>query len=223
MNRDFERRTGKDGIDPGQVGHRLRDLGPRLIGDRQRLEPAQPRSRAILAEGGRCRFGKAVRPDPPRLGQLLFERRRIDGRHRAAGRADDEVDARQHRLVEMGVECRHAAGEGALQDRGKAAAQRRVVALARGVDEAGDEALERVSPHEQRDPLPLLKVENADRDVEQLVGVALEQLVARQGVENVEQRLAVVARRRSPARSTIWRTFCRNRGSPAGRGCRQPR
>ncbi len=198
MNRDFERRTGKDGVDPGEVGDRLHDLGPRLVGDRQRLEPAQPGARSVLAKGGRRRFGKAVRPGPACLGQLPFERRRIDGRHRAAGRADEEMDARQHRLVEMGVERRQAAGEGALQDLSKAAPQRRVVALARGVDETGDKAFERIAPHEQRDPLPLLKVENADRDVEQLVGVALEQLVARQGVEDVEQGLAVVARRRQP-------------------------
>ncbi len=98
-------------------------------------------------------------------------------------------------FVEMRVEIGDRAGERLCKDRGKALAQARVVALARHIDEAGDEAFERVAAHEQRDALALLQVEDADRGVEQLVLGDLEQLVAREGVEDVEQRLAVMALR----------------------------
>src|SRR5207244_763232 len=64
---------------------------------------------------------------------------------------------------------------------------------ARHIDEAGDKALERVAPDEQRDALAFLQVEDADRDLEQFLFADLEQFVAREGVENVQQRLAVMA------------------------------
>ncbi len=73
-----------------------------------------------------------------------------------------------------------------------------VVALARHVDEAGNEALQRVGAHKYGDTLALLQVEDAGYGVEQLVLVGLEQLVARKRVEDVQQSLAVVTRRRQP-------------------------
>src|SRR4029079_9659482 len=85
-----------------------------------------------------------------------------------------------------------------FEDRGKALAQARLVTLARHIDEAGDEAFERVLAHEQRDALALLQVEDADRGIEQLVLGDLEQLVARQGIEDVEQGLAVMTLRYEP-------------------------
>ena len=95
-----------------------------------------------------------------------------------------------------------------FEDRREAPAQVAVVALARHVDEAGDEALERVAAHEQRDALALLQIEDADRGVEQLVLADLEQLVAREGVEDVR---AAPCRHGwsgdSPARATMWRTL----------------
>ena len=96
------------------------------------------------------------------------------------------------------MEGRDLPGERLFEDRREAAAQLAVVALARHIDEAGDEALQRVAAHEQGDALALLQVEDADRGVEQLVLVGLEQLVARKRVEDVQQSLAVVARRRQP-------------------------
>ena len=106
------------------------------------------------------------------------------------------MDARQHRLVEMGVEGRQPAGERAFEDRGEALAQLRVVALARNIDEAGDKAFEPIAADEQSDALPVLQIENADGGVEQLVFAGLEQLVAREGLEDVQQCPAVMARRR---------------------------
>ena len=83
---------------------------------------------------------------------------------------------------------------GLLEDRGEALAQLGVVALARHIDEGRDEPPEGIAAHEQRDALALLQAQDAQRDVEQLVLGDLEQLVARKGLEDVHQRLAVMAR-----------------------------
>ena len=198
VQRDFERRAGQHPLDPRQVGDRLGRLGQRLVGERIGFQPAQPDLRLGLAEFGLGRLLKPVRPAVPGLGQLLFEHRGIDRRHVAPGGVDDELDAGQHPIVEMGVIGRKPAGKGRFEDRREASAQSAVVALARHVDEAGHKPFERVAAHEQGDALALLQVEDADRRLEQLVFAALKQLVARQGVENVQQGLAVMAGRRQP-------------------------
>ncbi len=94
-----------------------------------------------------------------------------------------------HVLVEGGngpVEC-------ALEDRPNPVAHLGGVAVARQVDERGDEALEHVLADEHRDALPLLELQNAHRDPEQLVLAHLEDFVARQGLEDLRQLLAGVA------------------------------
>jgi hypothetical protein len=50
-----------------------------------------------------------------------------------------------------------------------------------------------VGPHEQAQALALAQVEDPHGDLEQLVVRDLEQLVARVGLEDLEQRLLVVA------------------------------
>src|SRR6266478_5667343 len=99
----------------------------------------------------------------------------------------------------MGIERRDLTGECLFEDFPETLPQRGVVAVAGDIDEAGHKALERIAANKQRDPLSLLQVEDADDRVEQLVFIGLEQLVARKGVEDVQQRLAVVALRRQAA------------------------
>ena len=198
MQRHFERRTGQHRVDPAQIGDRLAGIGTRLVADRKGRYPAQPGMRFLLAERCRRRFLEPVRPAAPRLGKPLFERRIVDRGYLAAGGADDELDARQRQIVEVGVERRQLTGERLREDCGEALAECRVVALARHIDEAGDEAFERVAADEQRDALSFPKIEDPDDCLEQLVFIGLEQLVARQGVQNVQQRLAVMACRRQP-------------------------
>src|SRR5215210_725711 len=98
----------------------------------------------------------------------------------------------------MRVGVRKGPGERLLQYVGEALPQPAVVAIARHIDEAADKTLQRVAADEQRDTLTLLQVEDAGRDVEQLGLPDLEQEVAREGVEDVLQRLAVMAVRRQP-------------------------
>ena len=91
-------------------------------------------------------------------------------------------------------------GKRLFEDCPEAAAQLAVVALARHINETGDEALQRVAANKYGDALPLLQVEDAGYRVEQLILICLEQFVAWKRVEDMQQRLAVVARgRRSGA------------------------
>ena len=73
-----------------------------------------------------------------------------------------------------------------------------VEAVARDADEALDEPVKPVPAHEQAQPLALAEGEDPDRDLQQVVGLDLEQRVARIGLEDLEQRLVVVAVRREP-------------------------
>ena len=59
-------------------------------------------------------------------------------------------------------------------------------------------AIEGVAAHEQLDPLAFLQRLDAGRDARQLLDRRLEQLVAGEGLQGVEKRLAAVTRRRQP-------------------------
>jgi hypothetical protein len=74
----------------------------------------------------------------------------------------------------------------------------RVEAVARHEHEQREEAPERVAAREQAQPLALAEVEDPHRHFEELVVRDLEQLVARVGVEDLEQGLLVVAAVREP-------------------------
>ena len=57
-------------------------------------------------------------------------------------------------------------------------------------------ALEGVAADEQCGALALLQMQDAKRHLEQLVIVDLEQFVAREGLQDIDQRLAIMACRR---------------------------
>ena len=108
-----------------------------------------------------------------------FELLAVERRHLARRGAHREVDARQHGVAEQHVEVGAGAGERRHQDALELHAQVGRVRLARHVDQARDEAVERVAPDEQAQPLPLAEREDAERGFVQLVVGDLEQLVAR--------------------------------------------
>src|SRR5690606_5420552 len=76
-----------------------------------------------------------------------------------------------------------------------ALANLRVVAIARHVDERRIEAAEDIASQEHAHAPPLVQVDDAARDANQVGDAGLEQLVARIGLENVHEGLRVVARR----------------------------
>src|SRR6185312_1577527 len=155
----------------------------------------QQRARRLLAERLGKRLAEPVGPAARRLGKLLFDLLGIDEGEMAGPGAQDEMDARQHRLVELGGEAVDRTGKRRFENGAKALAQRGVVAVARNVDETGDEALEGVAADEECDALAFLEIDDAERRRLQLVLANLEELVARIGLEDVQQRLAVMALR----------------------------
>ena len=103
------------------------------------------------------------------------------------------MNARQRRRRELDRERIRLAADPLLHDLLHALAQERVVAVARHVDQARDVASERIAVHEQGDVRPLLQAQHAHRRRQQVVLRHAEQLVARQRLEDVQQRLAVMA------------------------------
>src|SRR5207248_8032085 len=140
----------------------------------------------------------AVCPSSSRFGELLLDLLQSYRVYRPAGLSEHKLDPAQYRLVDVHGKVHDLAGECLFEDRHKAQPQLSVVTVARHIDEAGHEALEGVAPHEQSDALALLQIQDPDRDIVQLVLADLEQFVARKGIEDVQQRLAVVALGRQP-------------------------
>ena len=122
----------------------------------------------------------------------------LDGGHVRLGviarrHAQDVVDTGQRRVREAGIVCRHPAPERVGQDLAGPGADARVIAVARHEHQHRDEAVERVAAGEDLHARPVVEVQHAQRGAQQLGLVALEQLVARPGLEDVAQALAVVA------------------------------
>jgi hypothetical protein len=79
------------------------------------------------------------------------------------------------------------------QDRLPPFAQLGRIVFPRRIDEAGQEAFERITAHEQPKPLPLAKMQDPHRMAQQVVLADLEQLVTRIRFEDVGKRLGGVA------------------------------
>ena len=100
-----------------------------------------------------------------------------------------------HSSSSIGIAADCAAVEGLGQHRVDPLADRAAVALARQEHERGDEAVELVEAQEDAHLRPFAEIEDAERGRQQLVLGNLEQLVAREGVQHMRQRLAVVTGR----------------------------
>jgi hypothetical protein len=103
------------------------------------------------------------------------------------------VQAHRHRLghPRRVVDARSA--ERDPEDRLDTPAVLRVEPIARHEDEARQEPSECVPANEQAHTLALAQVQDPDHDPEQLVDVYLEELVARMSLQDLDQRLLVVA------------------------------
>ncbi len=169
--------------------------------------------RKLLAVPGRKGVGKlAIALDALRLAELLDERNlqvvgpapcgadesrlqrpHVELRNGARRRAHDDVNPRQHRFGQAHVEFGARAVECLHQDRLPLLAQVRGVVFAWRVDDARQEALEGIPADEQAKALAVVQVQDADRRAQQLVVAGLEELVARIGGEDVQERLAGMA------------------------------
>ena len=141
---------------------------------------------------------EVVRPRAGGRGEARLDLRHVVVGHRAGLGVDDVVEPGEHRLGDAGRVVGALAAERLLQDLLDLAPVLGVEALARDEDEAGEEAAEDVAADEEPDAAALAEVEDAERDLEQLVLGDLEQLVPRVRLEDLDHRLVVVAAGQEP-------------------------
>ncbi len=157
---------------------------------------AQQLCGALLTELGVQRVGEAVGPgagglDEPRLDALLV--RVAELRQLGALRdPDDEVQPGEDRLGVPGGEVDAGAAELLLQDVDDPQPYARGVAVPREVDEGGVVTPVLVLPQVEPQPAAFLEVEHGGGDALQLGDRGLEELVARIGLQDLEQVAPVV-------------------------------
>ncbi len=147
----------------------------------------------FLAPADVERGGQVVLPAARGLHDALFQLARVHLGHGARLATHGELDARQQGFGQQRRELAAGAMERLHQQLLDALAQVGVVLVARHEDQARDKSVEAVAPHEQPDALVLLQPQDADGDLEQLVLVGLEQVIARILLEDGDQRLVQVA------------------------------
>ena len=113
--------------------------------------------------------------------------------HRPRLGVDDVVEPRQHGFGDAGGVVGALAPERLLEDLLDLAPVLGVEPLAWDEDEAGEEAPEDVAADEEPDAAALAEVEDAERELEQLVRGDLEELVAGIRLEDLDHGLVVVA------------------------------
>ena len=146
----------------------------------------------VRSENAEQLVTQAVRPGNHHVRQLLFDFLDADARPFAFGGPHDDVHARKCGIRNLYRRIDRDAAESFRQEFLDAAPDGGRVFLARYVHEAGEKSTERVAAQEKFDAAAILQVENPERGSGQVVHVALEQFLARIGLDDVEQRLAAV-------------------------------
>ena len=178
-----------DVVDRDFEGHVL------LVGGGEGLAPGAVEAQRLgLAVGVEQRVLELVLPGADRLRDPALEHDRVDAAVGIRRRAHEHVQPREHGLRQRHLRLDRRAAEGLERELLDALARLRVVAVARHVDEAGVEAPERVAAHEQAHLGALVEVHDAADHADEVRHRRLEQLVAREGLERVHERLVVVAR-----------------------------
>ena len=166
-----------------------------LVGLREGVEVAAAEDGAhLLAVLGDDRGLEVVAPGPGGLGEPALEVGGVDvGDALALAQVHDEVDAGGGGLVDADRELHRLRTQSVLEDAGELLADAGVVAVARQVDEHRDVAAVGVLPDEHADGAALAGLHRRLHERAELVDRGVEQVVARVGLEGVEQRLAGVA------------------------------
>ena len=178
-----------------EVGHRLGGVETVAIDRGEPVAPAAGGGAALdFAETRLQGRAKVVAPRGRGLGERLLELGKV-GRRRIVGRELQRVERLGERRIaaDRGGDRGHLAVPRLLEDGGETVAEAGIEALARREHQAGGEAADGVAAGEQRHAPPLLQLQDAQRMVVERVLLDLEQLVARIGFEDRQQRLAVVA------------------------------
>ena len=195
--------AGGQAVEALEVGDGLLGGEVLLVGGREGVGHAGEHPLGLGAVAGGERVGQVVGPAAGGrrelgLQRLDVDRRRLGGAALGHRHADDEVQPGEHGL---GGPRRvfHARAAEALEQQllhGQPDLGR--VPVAREVHQRRPEAAGGVTAEEQPGLLAFLQVLDGERDRQQLVGADLQQLVARVGLEDLQQLLAGVAVDRHP-------------------------
>ncbi len=196
-----------------------------LIGHRERFHVAVMQvDPDFFAARVHERVEQAIAPRPRRVADDRFDAANVDVGD-LPRRAHDEETARERGgcadvIVDDGI----ASAERLFEHLARAIFELGRVTVARHEDVAGDEALEDVLAREERHALAFLQMQDSARDLEEIVVGDLEELVAREGLEDVDERLAVVrVRIEARALDGPLRLQAQHRDVAARCGYRRPR
>ncbi len=183
---------GPEPLDAGNVLQRTRDREGRRVAVGEGATVLGKQALAFAAAGGK-RDGEAIVPVAQDVGDAALQVLGLYPRRGALVAADDELHPHQRTVGEVGIERGDTALVGLGQKGADALAHLRGVALARRVDDDRHEAIEAVDAGEHAHARARLEVEDALGPLDELVGLDLEQLVARERLEHVQQGLARMA------------------------------
>src|SRR5690606_25629995 len=176
--------------------HRCRMRGETLAitGGKAFRKVAQDRRATGFAEALVDQARIIVLPGAAGLDDFLLQLRRIDLQWPGGIQAQQELHTVEHRLGKVGGEFAAAGPEAIDQHLLDAQARLGRVTVARDIDQAIAEAAVGIDPQEQPQLVALLDLHDGDGGIEQLVEGHLEQLVAGQHLQYLDQFLAQVCR-----------------------------
>ena len=184
-------------LQPSDVGERLGRADMLAVIGGEGIGVTRRQHRRIGGVRGGERGGERIRPGDGRERDVGFQPRDVDA---VPGRPelDDGIDAGDRRLAEGRAGMGDLAAERCAEDLADLQPHRARIAVARHIGEGRDEAVEAVEAQEGLDPRPLQHMHDAERLGEQFVLRDLEEIVAREGFDDMGERLAVMAARIEP-------------------------
>ncbi len=196
VERHREVPVGIEALDALHVEHGRRSREVLPVGGREGVAVAGEELRAaLLAALLDERAGEVVGPGARRLEQPRLDLADVHVVGASGPRVHDVVEPREDGLRQAHVVVDADAAELVHEDALDGLAHARVEAIARDEDEAREEAPVGVTAQEEPDARALAEVEDAHGDLEEVVVGDLEELVAGVRLQDLDQRLVVVAPR----------------------------
>ena len=185
------------GFEIGDVLERLRGLDVDPIRRREQPGVSAGQFHRIAGRAARDQLSAAAGlPRSRGRRDLRFDAGDVVHRRRTGLRVHQQVQARQRGIGDLHLRLDMRRAEARANDAFDALAHLGVVAVARHVHQAGIETFVAVAAHEQPDAAAFVQIDDAAHDGDELGRRRLEQLVAREGLDDVDHRLGVVALRR---------------------------
>ena len=178
----------------GQIaGPFMGGKGAAIAGGKARIQRGQAGMALAAAMGGAQRVDQVIVPGGDQGGNLALQLAHIDRWQRPVVAADDEVQPHQGAVIHRLVIGRGPSVEGLGQQGVDVAAQPGGDLVARRQQQRGDKAVEAIEAQEQLQARQPAHAQDAGGDHEKFIGRNLEQFVAREGIQDVTQGLAVMA------------------------------